>query len=418
MFGPEDIEDDLFNEERGDAPPITEMDDELFEALQQLSFEERYMKYNKIIPEEIRKIKNGRTQQYRQAMRDFILNNKEDILGERLKLYSPKYYEILQHLKTNPTMNQLMYSKYVDVPQGLLLFKVILHIHGYSEFKFIKKGSEYVLDMTDEELKMPSFAVYSGQVDATSREYIRKIFNGDFDGLPDKIYQRLKKFNKLDNRHGEIIQLFMISESGAEGLDLKNIRKVHILEPHWNAALLDQVVGRAVRIGSHTTLPEDERNVKAYIYLMQMTNKQKENIHMEVEHETTDEKLYQITERKRRINESIFKCLKETAVDCEFHLETHEDENLTCFSIPNPKYDQPMYEINYNEQQDAKTERLNIQTVKRRYFKTTYKGEDYFYTEDPRDLQVYVMRNGQREPTTKLTKVMKDGKPKLIIPRP
>jgi hypothetical protein len=418
LFGPDDIpdpelEDDIFQREQ-DEKPMPEINDELFEILQQLSFEERYMVYNKLTDDEIRKIKVARTREYRKATQKFIMNNKEIILSEQLKLYSPKYYTILQHLKDNPRMNQLMYSRYVDVPQGLLMFKLILHIHGYSEFKFVKKEGEYVLDMTDEELNMPSFAVYSGQVEATPREYIRKIFNGDFDGLPDKITERLKT---RDNRHGENIQLFMISESGAEGLDLKNIRKVHILEPHWNAALLDQVVGRAVRINSHIGLPQRERNVEAYIYLMEMTETQKANIHMEAEHETTDEKLYKITQRKRRINEAIFKTLKETAIDCEFHSETHQDEDLTCFTISNPKYEQPMYEIDYNEQQDAKTERLNVQAVKQRYLKTTYKGEDYYYKEDKSDLVVYQKKNDRMEPTTKLKKIIKNNQIKIVVPK-
>jgi hypothetical protein len=382
----------------------------MFQALQELSFEERYMKHNNVTDDEIAKIKDQRKRDYRKATQQFIMNNREDILSDRLKMYSPKYFAILQHLKDNRRMNQLMYSKYVDVPQGLLMFKLILHIHGYSEFKFAKKDGEYVLDMTDEELNMPSFAVYSGQVEATPREYIRKIFNGDFDGIPDKITERLKT---RDNRHGEIIQLFMISESGAEGLDLKNIRKVHILEPHWNAALIDQIVGRAVRIDSHKNLPANERNVKAYIYLMEMTETQKAEIHMDVEQQTTDEILYGITQRKRRINEAFFKTLKETAVDCEFHSETHADEDLTCFTIPNPKPDNLMYEIDYNEQQDAKTERLNVMEVKRRYFKTTYKGEDYYYTDDKKDLVVYQKREGRMEPTTKLKKIIRDGQIKI-----
>ena len=60
----------------------------------------------------------------------------------------------------------------------------------------------------------------------------------------------------------------MITSSGAEGITLKNTRYVHIMEPYWHPVRIEQVIGRARRICSHNELPESERNVKVYIYLM------------------------------------------------------------------------------------------------------------------------------------------------------
>ena len=39
-----------------------------------------------------------------------------------------------------------------------------------------------------------------------------------------------------------------------EGLNLFNIRQVHIIEPYWNKVRTDQVKGRARRIESHINL--------------------------------------------------------------------------------------------------------------------------------------------------------------------
>ena len=48
----------------------------------------------------------------------------------------------------------------------------------------------------------------------------------------------------------------MITASGAEGISLKNVRFVHIMEPYWHP-VKRQVIGRARRICSHADLPKD-----------------------------------------------------------------------------------------------------------------------------------------------------------------
>ena len=58
----------------------------------------------------------------------------------------------------------------------------------------------------------------------------------------------------------------MITASGAEGISLKNVRYVHIMEPYWHPVRKDQVIGRARRICSHKDLPFNERNVKIFMH--------------------------------------------------------------------------------------------------------------------------------------------------------
>ena len=44
---------------------------------------------------------------------------------------------------------------------------------------------------------------------------------------------------------GEIIKVFMITSSGSEGINLRNTRYVHIMEPYWHPVRTEQVIGRA-----------------------------------------------------------------------------------------------------------------------------------------------------------------------------
>ena len=58
--------------------------------------------------------------------------------------------------------------------------------------------------------------------------------------------------------------ILLITQAGAEGLDLKGVRKVIILERGWNKPGTDQVIGRAVRYHSHTHLPKKQQKVDIY----------------------------------------------------------------------------------------------------------------------------------------------------------
>lgn len=60
--------------------------------------------------------------------------------------------------------------------------------------------------------------------------------------------------------------LLLLSGAGAEGLDLQGTRSIQLMEPHWNDARIDQVIGRGIRFKSHDALPADQRNVKVMKY--------------------------------------------------------------------------------------------------------------------------------------------------------
>ena len=70
-----------------------------------------------------------------------------------------------------------------------------------------------------------------------------------------------------DNINGEKVKVVIISKAGSEGLDFKNIRQVHILEPWYNLNRIEQIIGRAVRFCSHIKLPFEKRNTEIYIYM-------------------------------------------------------------------------------------------------------------------------------------------------------
>lgn len=60
------------------------------------------------------------------------------------------------------------------------------------------------------------------------------------------------------------LKVLLISKAGGEGLDLKETRYIILLEPSWNRAAVDQVIGRGIRCKSHINLPKQQQVVTVY----------------------------------------------------------------------------------------------------------------------------------------------------------
>jgi superfamily II DNA or RNA helicase len=77
--------------------------------------------------------------------------------------------------------------------------------------------------------------------------------------------EEVKKFNARQT------QVMIITKAGSEGLDLKNVENVFIVDPPWNDASVQQAIGRAIRYKSHEALPPNRRHVVIY-YLILVQN--------------------------------------------------------------------------------------------------------------------------------------------------
>lgn len=71
----------------------------------------------------------------------------------------------------------------------------------------------------------------------------------------------------VDQYNSGEVPVILGSGSASEGLDLQGTRLIQILEPHFNNAKTDQVIGRGIRYKSHEHLPVQDRNVLVQKYL-------------------------------------------------------------------------------------------------------------------------------------------------------
>ena len=105
--------------------------------------------------------------------------------------------------------------------------------------------------------------VYSNYLDAGLKEYSRKLTDMKVDhAIYDGSLSRNEKDSLVKEYNSGKKKILLISSSGSEGLDSKGTKRVQILEPHFNPSKINQVIGRAVRFGSHDHLPEAERKVE------------------------------------------------------------------------------------------------------------------------------------------------------------
>jgi len=245
----------------------------------------------------------------------------------------------------------------------------------------------------------PRYALYTGTEDAEAKKIIINVYNGLWDDVPKTISDKLRR-TYSNNNMGEVIKVFMITASGSEGINLKNTRYVHIMEPYWNSVRTEQVIGRARRICSHTDLPKELQTVEVFIYISVLTAKQlasNEANELKIndrskktgEPQTTDERLLEISERKARMASQLLKAIKESAIDCATYSKNSTKEGLTCVSFKNPGPNDFVYQPNYAEEPDDTMEVANKQTVRWVAKPILVHGVQYALRPDTKPMEVY-----------------------------
>lgn len=263
-----------------------------------------------------------------------------------LHTYSPKFLAMLENIQDPHHQGlNLIYSQFRTL-EGIGIFSLVLEANGFARFKIRKNESgNWVCDMSDEDRGKPMFALYTGTETDEEREIIRNVFNSTWDYIPVSIKEQIMPIS-ANNFMGQIIKVLMITASGAEGISLRNVRYVHIMEPYWHPVRIEQVIGRARRICSHNDLKDEKlRTVHVMLYVMSFTPKQmSEDSSLELRLNdvskkdakkplTTDQSLFEISTIKEEINRQLLMAVKESSIDCSIHRNVASKEKLKCFTF-------------------------------------------------------------------------------------
>ena len=195
---------------------------------------------------------------------------------KNLKEYSIKFYKMLRRIKRSEGP-VFVYSNFKEFG-GIKSFVKVLRKHGYKNYKNSGAGEK-------------RYAIWSGDERHEMKEEIKRVFN------------------QKSNQYGGEIEILLGSPSIKEGVSLLRVEQVHIMEPYWNMARMDQVIGRAIRFCSHKDVPLRRQNVTVYLYLA--TSPKKE--------ETADEYIWKLAKEKYKLISKFEYALKQSAVDCHIN---------------------------------------------------------------------------------------------------
>lgn len=323
---------------------------------------------------------------------ELLTKDNLSIEGEGINLMdlSPKYAKMLVNINNTPGL-VFGYSQFRSV-EGIEIFAKILRMHGYSQVITSVRAKEVTIAM-DDSIVVGARVRYEREPNMW-RTYIVEEVDADdikLNGIDDtvkidlvhragfalwtgteSVEERssiLDLYRNLDNKFGQKCLMLFTTQSGSEGISLNFVRQVHVMEPYWNNVRIEQVIGRARRIKSHVLLPEDQRNVKVFKYIIKLTDGQKkgtwvkdmteselelliqskdtgfdkdeydddddsskladafttyaEGLSTEIlindEGLTSDEVLAEISRNKKRILDSFLELMKQSAVDCNFN---------------------------------------------------------------------------------------------------
>ena len=216
--------------------------------------------------------------------------DKEPIFQiDNLQKYSSKMFSICKSIQNSEGI-VLIYSQYIE--GGLIPMALALEELGYKKYK------------TKSLLKNPPKTNLGNYI----------LISGEKGLSPDNISD-VKAASSGNNINGEKIKIILISKTGTEGLDFKNIRQIHIMEPWYNVNRIEQIEGRGVRFCSHKDLPFQRRNVSIFLYGSVLENR---------EQEAADLYVYRIAELKAIQIGKVTRILKQTAVDCLLNIQQIE----------------------------------------------------------------------------------------------
>ena len=265
------------------------------------------------------------------ALQDLRQNSNEYLTIPKLRLYSPKYVKIIENINSSPG-TVFVYSQFRSL-EGVGILGLALEANGYAPFR-IRQSTEGNWEIYEEpeDIGKMKYAYYTGTENEEHKNIILNIFNHHLDKLPPNIRKYIE--SKGGNMYGNVIKILMATSSAAEGINLQNVRQVHIMEPYWNPVRIDQVMGRAVRTCSHSRLPEIDRHVDIFFYVATFTKSQLDSsftIKIKDKGLTTDETIFNIANNKKQILGGLLTLMKSASIDCS--LNSYENEPVKCFSF-------------------------------------------------------------------------------------
>ena len=246
-----------------------------------------------------------------------------------IQKFSTKIHTLLTGLRDNKAKGIIfIYSEFI--PSGIFPLAFALEHMGFEkysgnlfEYPEWKKGS------TNTKNKPIDFN-WNPMSEKKGKRAKYIILSGNKDLSPNNA-EEVKELVSDNNSEGQIIKVVIGNIVAAEGLDLKNIREIHVLDPWYHLSRIEQIIGRGIRYCSHSKLDDEtERNVTVYLHAAtniepeDKDTEKKEEILENLETETVDTYIYRKAEEKAIEIGRVETILKENAIDCYLNKQINQ----------------------------------------------------------------------------------------------
>jgi hypothetical protein len=256
-----------------------------------------------------------------------LMQLQPDQIDQYVDRYSPKLMSIV-NLIENSNGPVFVYSRFVT--HGILPIAAILKAFGWNFFGDSEYNPEF-----------PTFAVWS----STAFENLNQIGINNISGDINQsayITRLSKAFNNKENANGNLCKV--IISSVTEGINLKRVSQVHVCEPWWNTAEIEQVITRGIRYCSHSDVLDKDVNVYYHLSTLisdlSIENRRRFSTH------SIDQIMYETSCRKNKLNLEFEKCIKEVAVDCNLNIYGN---NIKLEEVYFPNFDVLLYDRTNNK---------------------------------------------------------------------
>jgi hypothetical protein len=224
---------------------------------------------------------------------------------DNIETYSGKISSICKSIE-NSTGIIMIYSQFID--GGVVPIALALEEMGFTRYGFASHTKSLFADPPTKQVDATTLKPIDEMEESDKTNYRPAkyvMITGDKSFSPNNLAD-LKYITSPENKNGELVRVVLITKAAAEGLDFKNIRQLHMLEPWYNMNRIEQIIGRGVRNLSHCMLPFEERNVEIYLHATNTVD----------DTEPADLYVYRYAEKKAIQIGKITRILKETAIDC------------------------------------------------------------------------------------------------------
>jgi len=223
---------------------------------------------------------------------DGVAPTLESVFGtEGLKQHAPKIGSIVESI-TKAVGISFVYSRYVMA--GALPLAVALELAGWC--RVLADGTPAPI------LNLPNKRYKHYYILLTANNLISPNFQG--------LIEYATTFENAKMAAGSRVKAIIGSQVASEGLDLKCIRELHLLDGWYHLNRIEQIEGRGVRFCSHEALPLAQRNCLIYLHVTNVPT-----------YETGDLYAYRLAVRKAQPIGRVTRLMKIHAMDCMLNMD-------------------------------------------------------------------------------------------------